>query len=99
MNQAALSFGIVFALASASAHVQAQYPMVEKMAAKLVQKYQTSSCEQLAAERKATPSAPMAQAKDKFGELLRQDAKMRTAFLSRVATPIADKMVQCGFIP
>ena len=68
-------------------------------ATKLVQKYQSSSCEQLAQERQAPKSAQKEQAKQRAGEMLRNDAQVRQEFVSKVAAPIVDKMIVCGFIP
>jgi hypothetical protein len=89
--------GLAFAPVGAPA--QGQYPLVDAAAARLVQKYQTSSCEQLAAERLA-PKPPQREAAiQRVGQLLRQDPQIRMEFVSRVAAPIVDKMIVCGFIP
>jgi hypothetical protein len=89
----------VLALGGVAAHAQPTYPMADKAAAKVVHKYQTSSCAQLAAERKAPASAQKTEMEQRVGQLLRQDAQLRSAFLKKVAVPVADKMVVCGFIP
>ncbi len=74
-----------------------QFPMVDQMAAKIVQKYQTASCEQLwmKKEQHAPPSAEEQRA---IG-ILRNDPQMRTEFINRIAAPIANKMFECGMIP
>jgi hypothetical protein len=74
-----------------------QYPIMDKVAAKIVQKYQTSSCAQLAQEKgqKKQPSAE----EEKIIQLLRSDPKMREAFINKIAAPIANKMFECGMIP
>jgi hypothetical protein len=88
------------ALAPALACAQAaQHPMVDAAATKLVQKYQSSSCQQLAAEHQAPKTAQKEAAVKKVGELLRQDASVRHEFVGKVAAPIVDKMIVCGFIP
>jgi len=74
-----------------------QFPILEKVAQKVIQKYQSSSCEQLAQDR--AEKKPKPEAEQKVVELLRTDAQMRQAFLSRVAAPIADKLLECGLIP
>ena len=89
----------VFALASPMAHAQGQHPLVDAAATKLVQKYQSSSCEQLAAERQRPKAADKEAQKQRVGEMLRQNAEVRREFVSKVAAPIADKMIVCGFIP
>lgn len=91
--------GAGLAFAPIGAPAQGQYPLVDAAAARLVQKYQSSSCEQLAAERQA-PKPPQKEAmKERVGALLRQNPQVRMEFVSKVAAPIADKMIVCGFIP
>lgn len=89
------------ALAPAVAHAQpnVERPMIDSVAAKLVQKYQTSSCQQLAAERRAAKVPEREAAKQRVGEVLRHNPQVRREFVSKVAAPVADKMIVCGFIP
>jgi len=81
----------------AKAQPQDQYPILDKIAEKVIQKYQTSTCEQLWAKKgqKTPPSAE----EQKVIEFLKSDPQMRTIFLNKVAGPIANKMFQCGMIP
>ena len=81
----------------AKAQPQEQYPILDRVAAKVIQKYQTSTCEQLWVEKskKAPPSAE----EQKIIEFLKNDPQMRTIFINKVAGPIANKMFQCGMIP
>jgi len=72
-----------------------QFPILDAVANKVVQKYQSASCEQLY-ERKSQPKSPEEQ---RVVGMLRSDAAMRTEFLNRVAAPIANKMFECGMIP
>ena len=81
------------------ASAQEAYPIMEKVAEKVIQKYQTSSCEQLAAQKSHPPAGERAAIEHRVIELLRNDAQMRTAFLNRVASPIANKLFECGMIP
>ena len=74
-----------------------QYPMVDMIANKVIQKYQSSTCEQLWQE-KAQKAPPSAQEKQAI-QMLKSDPQMRTAFLNRVAAPIVNKMFDCGMIP
>ena len=73
----------------------AQYPILDMVAGKVVQKYQSSSCEQLW-QKKGEPKSPEEQ---RVIDLLRNDPQMRTAFINQVAAPIANKMFECGMIP
>jgi hypothetical protein len=45
------------------------------------------------------PTGEGAQMEHRVIELLRNDQQMRTAFLNRVAAPIANKLFECGMIP
>ena len=93
-----LSIAGLLALTPVMAWAQG-HPVVDAVATKLVQKYQSSSCQQLAQERQAPKSAQREQAMQRAGELLRNDAQIRQEFVSKVAAPVVDKMIVCGFIP
>jgi hypothetical protein len=77
------------------AGAQEQFPIMDRVADKVIQKYQQSSCQQLMAQR-GRPKSPQEQ---RVLQLLRDDPNMRRAFLDRVAAPIANKMFECGMIP
>ncbi|MFM0493320.1 hypothetical protein PQQ88_05030 [Paraburkholderia caledonica] len=77
----------------------AQYPVLDMVAGKLVQKYQQSSCEQLWQERAQQKGRPKPEKEQQAVELLRNDPQMRAAFIDKVAAPIASKMFECGMIP
>lgn len=73
----------------------AQYPVMDAVANKVIQKYQGSSCEQLW-QQKSQPKSPEEQ---KVIGFLKSDPQMRTAFVDKVAGPIVNKMFECGMIP
>jgi len=73
----------------------AQYPVLDRIADKVIQKYQSSSCEQLW-QAKGQPHSPEEQ---KAVGMLKSDPQMRAYFLNKVAAPIANKMFECGLIP
>ena len=73
----------------------AQYPIMDRIADKVVQKYQNMTCEQLW-QRKGQPES---QREQRAIAILRGDPQMRAAFINRVAGPIANKMFECGLIP
>jgi hypothetical protein len=81
------------------AQAPSRYPILDKVAAKVIQKYQTSTCDQLRAGKQQPPTGEHAAMEQKAIEMLRTDADMRHYFLSRVAAPVADKLLQCGMIP
>ncbi len=92
--------GLTNILVVATVAAQApQYPVMEGVAQKVVQKYQTATCEQLWAERTKPPTAEQAQTQDKVVQLLRQDPAMRKAFVEKVAASIVNKMFECGMVP
>jgi len=75
------------------------YPILDKVAEKVIQKYQQSTCEQLwqqKAQKGKTPESPMEQ---KALEVLKADPQMRQTFINKIAAPIANKMFECGMIP
>lgn len=72
-----------------------QFPILDRVADKVVQKYQTATCEQLWVD-KGKPKSPE---EERIVNLLRNDPQMRQEFINRVAAPIANKMFECGMIP
>ena len=82
------------ALAAGVAIAQ-QYPMLDNVANKVVQKYQGMTCEQLWAQK----SQPKSEQEQRVIGLLKSDPAMRTEFMNRVAGPITNKMFECGMIP
>jgi hypothetical protein len=96
---ASIVFGLVTGCSVGIALAQGEYPVLDRMAAKVVQKYQASSCQQLAAERAHPPGGQQAEVEQRVIRLLHEDAQMREAFLGRVAVPIANKLFECGMIP
>lgn len=79
-------------------HAQ-QYPLLDKLAARVVEKYQTSSCGQIAEERGQHPNGRKAAEEERVVQVLHDDPQMRNEFIARVAAPIANKLFECGFIP
>jgi hypothetical protein len=89
---------VLLAVGIASAQ-ESHYPVMEKLAQKIVQKYQTSSCQELAQQKSHPPTGQPAQVEQRVVEVLRHDPQMRTEFINRVAAPIANKLFECGMIP
>jgi len=73
----------------------AQYPIMDRLADKVIQKYQSTSCEQLW-QQKGQPKSPEEQRVVGF---LKSDPQMRQAFFNKVSGPIVNKMFECGMIP
>lgn len=76
-----------------------RFPVMERVAQKVIQKYQSSSCQEIAAMKAHKPTGKKAAIEARAIELLRTDPEMRTEFINRVAPPIANKMFECGMIP
>lgn len=72
----------------------AQFPIMDMVADKVVQKYRTSSCEELwAGKGKHGPE------EQRLVALLKSDPQMREAFFDRIAGPVVNKMFECGMVP
>ena|SRR5664279_831637 len=84
-------------ISDAKAHPPQQYPIMDKVADKIILKYQQSTCQQL--QQKETQKTPPSPEERKAVEFLHNDPAMRTAFINKVAPPIANKMFDCGMIP
>jgi hypothetical protein len=74
---------------------RAQYPILDRIAQKVIQKYQQSSCEQLYQKR----GQPQSEREQRAIQFMRNNPDMRTCFINQVAGPIANKMFECGLIP
>jgi hypothetical protein len=73
----------------------ADYPLMNLVADKVIQKYQAASCEQLWAQKQQ----PKSEQEQRLIGLLKNDPQLRTAFMNKVAGPISNKMFECGMIP
>jgi len=60
---------------------QEQHPMLDQLANKVIQKYQTSSCQQLAQQKQEPPSPE----KVKAIQFLNTDPTLRTYFINKIA--------------
>lgn len=83
-----LLFASGFALAQ-------QYPLIDLLAGKVVDKVNASSCEQLWEGR----GKPKSGREQELVQLLRNDPAARKEFINRIAGPVANKMFECGMIP
>lgn len=77
------------------AAVHAQGMLLDYAADRVIQKYTTSTCEQLKAQRDEPKSD-----KEKMAiDYLRGDSQARVAFIDKIAAPVANKMFECGMFP
>jgi len=96
-NRFWLSVSIPVALFAGAAI--AQFPIMDRVADKVVQKYQTSTCQQLWAEKAQKQGQPKPEMEQRAIQMLQQDPQMRQAFFAKVSAPIVSKMFECGMIP
>jgi hypothetical protein len=73
----------------------AQYPIIDMVANRVIQKYQGMTCEQLW-QQKGQPKSPEEQNAIAF---LKNDPQARTVFINQVAGPVVNKMFECGMVP
>jgi len=90
-------FALVLTLLYVCVGSAQQYPMMDMVANKIIQKYQNSTCEQL--WEKKSQKAPPSQQEQNVIQMLKGDPQMRQAFINKIAAPIANKMFDCGMIP
>ena len=97
MKKTSIVFVLVIALLTAGV-ARADYPAVDRVADKLIQKYQSATCQQLWQE-KAQGQKPKSDTEQHAIQYLREDAGARAEFFKRVSAPIVTKMFECGLIP
>jgi hypothetical protein len=73
----------------------AQGMLLDFAAERVIQKYQTSTCVQL----KAQKDEPKSEKEKMAIEFLRNDSQARVAFIDKIAAPVANKMFECGMFP
>jgi hypothetical protein len=91
---------VVITLALLGAGVShAQYPIMDKIADKVIQKYRSSTCEDLWRKRGQKRGQRPSEQEQRVVGFLRSDPQMRQAFFNRIAGPVMNKMFECGMIP
>ena len=88
-------FTVVSVLLFAGVAAAQQFPLVDMIADRVIQRYREASCEQLWERR----GKPKGDEEKKLVELMRDDPRMRTEFMNKIAAPVANKMFECGLIP
>ena len=94
MNKSIGSAVIVSALLVTSS-ASAQGMLLDFAADKVIKKYQTSTCDELKAQRKDPPTDKEKEAI----EFLRNDSQARIFFINKIAATVLNKMFDCGMIP
>jgi hypothetical protein len=95
MNKLTNSIAVALVLLSAGAAAAQDFPIMNMIADKVIQKYQGMTCEQLW-QQKSQPKPPM---EENVVRALKNDPQMRTEFINKVAPTIVNKMFECGMIP
>ena len=93
---------LVFAMFVCVAEAQApasKYPLMDALAQRIIDKYNNSTCVQLAEQKSEKPTGEKAAMEQRVVAALKADPQMRAAFINKVAAPIANKMFECGMIP
>lgn len=76
---------------------QSQHPLIDLLAQKVVQKYQSTPCAEL--KLKKAEKAPPTPQEQKVIAYLKSDPQSRKIFIDKIAAPIANRMFDCGMIP
>jgi transposase-like protein len=97
MNKKSLAVAVVATAVAGIAY--AQFPIMDRVADKVIQKYQTASCEQLWQEKAQGQGQPKPEMEQRAIQALKGDPQMRQAFFNKVSAPIVNKMFECGMIP
>jgi hypothetical protein len=94
---ATLASLLVVSLAITTQVQASKYPIMEKIADKVVEKYENSSCSELRNQKKE--KSEKGKAKEMVIQKMKNDPEMRKEFVDRVAAPIVNKLFECGMIP
>ena len=87
-------WAVVVVASFAAGIAYAQFPVMEMVAEKVIQKYQGSTCEQLWQNKgKHGPE------EERVLGILKSDQQMRQAFFNKIAGPVMNKMFDCGMVP
>jgi hypothetical protein len=95
MKTLVLPLAILSLSLAAGVAVAQQYPMMDTVAAKVVSRYESATCEQLWQAR----AMPKTDDEQFLVSVLRQNADMRRQFFAKVSGPVMEKMFSCGMIP
>ena len=90
---------VLIALAMAAGAAAQQFPMMDKITDHIIQKYQSSTCDQLWQDKLAAQGQPKSPEEQRVISMLKSDPQMRAAFIGKIAVPVADKLFECGMIP
>ena len=78
-----------------AAPAEAQSPVVNLVAKRVIERYQKSTCDQLWAAR----SERRGSQEQRVLDMLNDDPQLRQTFIDQVAGPVMNKLFVCGMIP
>jgi len=89
----------LFVLLLAGTGSTEEYPILNMVANKVIEKYQQATCEQLWQEKAQNQGKPKPQNEQELITLLQSNPEMRTVFIDKIAAPVVSKMFECAMVP
>ena len=71
------------------------YPILNMVADRVINKYQSATCEQVWQDKEK----PKGEMEQNLIQMLRENPQMRQVFIDKVAATVANKMFECGLVP
>jgi hypothetical protein len=71
------------------------YPILNMVADRVIQKYQNATCEQVWQDKEK----PKGDMEKNLIQLLKENPQMRQVFIDKVAPTVVNKMFECGLVP
>lgn len=84
---------VLFLFAGAAA--TQDYPILNMVADRVIQKYQNATCEQVWQDKEK----PKGEMEKNLIQMLKENPQMRQVFIDKVAATVANKMFECGLVP
>jgi hypothetical protein len=71
------------------------YPILNMVADRVIEKYRSASCEQVWQDKEK----PKGEMEKNLIQMLKENPQMRQVFIDKVAATVANKMFECGLVP
>jgi hypothetical protein len=79
----------------AGAAVAQDYPILNMVADRVIDKYRNATCEQVWQDKEK----PKGEMEKNLIQMLKENPQMRQVFIDKVAATVANKMFECGLVP
>ena len=79
----------------AGAAVAQDYPLLNMVADRVIEKYRSATCEQVWQDKEK----PKGEMEKNLIKMLQENPQMRQVFIDKVAATVANKMFECGLVP